>query len=175
MGVEDLDGTAAGLGAAADAVDEDALRADGTVVADRTPRLDRERAVGTRTDDRQFRTPSGPEGPHPDTGHHPARAPSATADDTGTTRTPDDLITLGLAHLGRSRLPFVRPPRSRSHRLQRQPGAPHPRTHVTWRGSSQPSFHLCQANRSGARANWLPMRSQSPTWVSQSPLPSAGR
>ena len=38
-----------------------------------------------------------------------------------------------------------------------------PRTHTTCRRSSHPSFHLCQANSSGARPNWLPIRSQSPT------------
>ena len=32
-----------------------------------------------------------------------------------------------------------------------------------------------EAGAAGARANWLPIRSQSPTWVSQSPLPSTGR
>ena len=32
-----------------------------------------------------------------------------------------------------------------------------------WESMSQPAFHLCQANRSGARAEMRPIRSQPPT------------
>src|SRR5262245_4573400 len=62
VGVEDLHGAAAGLGAAEDAVDEDALATGGAVVALRAACLEGERAVASRPDDRQLHTAPASEG-----------------------------------------------------------------------------------------------------------------
>ena len=173
VGVEHLDRAASGRGPAADAVDEHALRTDGPVVA-RPARAPRRRArCRARSGRPPALYPARPEGsgspgtastPHPTEPIAPPLPPTGPPAPADRRSEPPPAVSRPRASAqspARYAVPPAPPPAAPAVSRVRSPARP--RTQATWRGSSQPSFHLCQPNRSGARPNWLPMRSQSPT------------